>query len=115
MNDRILKYITDIEEEQMDEYNIREFTNLLEKHEQVWKPAKEELETINMGNEESQRELRIETLITYKEREDLITLLKDYIDVWSYENMLELDTDNVVYKVPLEKGCKQIKQKKKTI
>ena len=53
MNDQILKYITDIEEEQMDEYNIREFTNLLEKHEQVWKPAKEELETINMGNEES--------------------------------------------------------------
>ena len=56
MNDRILKYKTDIEEEQMDEYNNREFTNLIEKHEQVWKPIKEELETINIGNEESQRE-----------------------------------------------------------
>ena len=34
-------------------------------------------------------------------------------DVWSYENMLELDTDSVIYKVPLEEGCKQIKLKKK--
>ena len=63
-----------------------------------------------MGNEEGQREPRIRTL---KETEDLITLLKDYMDVfaWSYENMLEMDTDSVVHKVPLEEGCKPIKQK----
>ena len=111
MNGRILKHIIDVEE--VDKHNIREFTKLIEQHEQVWKPAKEELESINMGNEESQRELRIGTLITQKEREDLITLLRDSVDVfaWSYEDMPELDTDSVVHKVSLEEGCKPIKQK----
>ena len=51
MDDWILKYILIIEEEEVDKHNIREFTKLIEQHEQVWKPAKEELETIDMGNE----------------------------------------------------------------
>jgi len=69
------KYIIVVEEEENDENSIREFTKLIEQHEQVWKPDKEEVETINVGNEESQRELNIGTLITQKEIEDLITLL----------------------------------------
>ena len=77
MHGQILKYIADVEEEQMGEYNIREFTKLIEKHKQVWKPTKEELETINMDNEESQRDPKIRTL---KEPEDLIILLRDYVN-----------------------------------
>jgi hypothetical protein len=50
-----------------------EFTKLIKQHEQAWKLAKEELETINVGNEEIKRELKIGTLITPKEREKLIT------------------------------------------
>ena len=63
-----------------------------------------------MGNEESQRKTRIRTL---KETKDLIILLRDHVSIftWSYEDMPELDTNNVVYKVPLEEGCKPIKQK----
>jgi len=34
-------------------YNIREFTKLIGQHEQAWKPAREELETINVGNEKN--------------------------------------------------------------
>jgi hypothetical protein len=106
------EYIIAVEEEERDENNVREFTKLIEQHEQGWKPPKE-LETINVGNEESQRELRIGTLITQKEREDLITLLRDYVDVfvWSYEDMPGLDTNIVVHRVPLEEGCRPVKQK----
>ena len=47
------------------------------------------------------------------EREDLITLLRDYIDVfgWSYEDMPGWDMDIAVHRVPLEDRCKSIKQK----
>ena len=110
------EFIIAVEEEEKDESSIREFTKLIEQHEQVWEPAKEELETINVGNEENRKELKIGTLIAQTEREDLITLLRDYVDVfaWSYEDMSCLDTDIVVHRVSLEEGCKPIKQKLRT-
>ena len=56
-----------------------------------------------MGNEKIKRELKIGNLITPKEREELITLLRDYIDVcaWSYKDMPGLDTNIVVHRIPL--------------
>jgi hypothetical protein len=56
-----------------------------------------------VGNEEIKRELKIGTLITLKEREELIVLLRDYVDVfaWSYEDMPGLDTYIVVHRIPL--------------
>ena len=104
------EYIIDVEEK--NEHKIREFTKLIEQHKQVWKPAKEELEAINIGNEESQRDLRIGTLITQMEIEDLITLLRDYIDVstWSYEDMPAWDTNIAIHRIPLEEGYRSIKR-----
>jgi hypothetical protein len=78
------------EEEEWEENNIREFTKLIGQHEQAWKLAREELETIDVGDEEIKRELKIRTLITPKEREELIALLRE---------------------VPLVEGCKSIKQR----
>jgi hypothetical protein len=43
-------------------------------HEQAWKPAREELETVDVGNEKIRENLKIGTMITPKEREELITL-----------------------------------------
>jgi len=84
------EYILVVEEEEWEKNNIREFTKLIRQHEQAWKPAREELETIDVGDEEIKRELKIWTLITLKEREELIALLRDYVDVfaWSYKDML---------------------------
>jgi hypothetical protein len=39
----------------------------------AWRLAKEELETIKVGNEEIKREIKIGILITPKEREELVT------------------------------------------
>jgi len=60
-----------------------------------------------VGNEEIKRELRIGTLITPEEREELIALLRDYVDVfaWSYMDMPGL------YRAPLVEGCKSVKQR----
>ena len=63
------EYIVAVEDEEWEEKNIGEFTKLIEQHEQAWRPAKEELETINVGNEEIKRELKIGTLITPEEKE----------------------------------------------
>ena len=51
--------------------------------------------------------------MTWKEREDLITLLLEYVDsfAWSYEDMPGFDMNIVVHRVPLEEGCTLIKQK----
>jgi hypothetical protein len=50
--------------EEWDESNISEFTRLVEQREQTWKPAAEELETINVGSDQFKKELKIDTLIT---------------------------------------------------
>ncbi|XP_073264252.1 uncharacterized protein [Populus alba] len=107
------EYIVAIEDEEWEEKNIWEFTKLIEQHEQAWRPGKEELETINVGNEKIKRELKIGTLITHEEKKELIALLRDYVDVfaWSYEDMPGLDMDIVVHRIPLVEGCKPIKQK----
>ncbi|XP_073263350.1 uncharacterized protein [Populus alba] len=95
------EYIVVVEEEECDKNNIREFTKLIEQQEQDWKPAKKELETIDVGTKEIKRELKIGTMSTPKEREELIVLLRDYVDVfaWSYMDMPGLDTDIVVHRV----------------
>jgi hypothetical protein len=46
------EYIVVVEEEKWDENNIRELIKLIKQNEQAWKPAKEELETIDVGNKE---------------------------------------------------------------
>ena len=64
------------------------------------------METINVSTGQDERELKIETLITASERENLISLLRKYVDVfaWSYTNMIGLDTSIIVYKVLLNEG-----------
>ena len=68
---------------------------------------------INVGTRQDRRELKIETLITVKEKGSLTSLLQDYMDVfvWSYTDMLGLDIDIIVHKVPLIEECKPVKEK----
>jgi hypothetical protein len=87
----------------------------VEQQEQTWKPTIEELETINVGSDQLKKELKIGTLITSEQRTKIITLLQEYSDffAWSYEDMPSLDTNIVLHKIPLEEGCKPVKQKLK--
>ena len=107
------EHVIAMEEEELDESNISEFTRLVEQQEQTWKPAAEELETINVGSDQVKKELKIGTLITSEQRIKMIALLQEYSDVfaWSYEDMPGLDTNIIVHKIPLEECCKPVKQK----
>ena len=105
--------ITTIDDEEWAEEDIKEFTKLMENSEKAWKPVSEELEIINLGTKQGEKELKIGTLITNEEREKLISLLREYSDVfaWTYAEMPGLDTDIVVHKIPLKEGSVPIKQK----
>ena len=62
---------------------------------------------------QDERELKIETLITANERENLILLLRKYVDVFarSYTDMFSLDNSIIVHKVSLNEGSILVKQK----
>jgi hypothetical protein len=107
------EHLIAMEEEELDESNIREFTKFVEQYEQTWKLAAEKLKTINMGNDQFKKELKIVTLITSVQRAKMIALLQKYADIftWSYDDMSGLDTNIVVHNIPLKEGCKPVKQK----
>jgi hypothetical protein len=71
---------------------------LLEQSKRARKLKKDKLETINVSIGQDQRELKIGTLITASKIENLISLLHEYVDVfsWSYTDMSSL-----VHKVSL--------------
>ena len=66
-----------------------------------------------MGTEEEKKEVKIGTTLSSATRKELIDLLQDYSDVfaWSYQDMLGLDTDIVVHRLPLREECMPVKQK----
>jgi hypothetical protein len=71
-----------------------------------------------MGNEEIKRQQKIGILITpkKKKREELVTSrLYRCFFAWSYEDMSGLDTDIIVQRVLLVKGCKSVKEKLRRI
>ena len=66
-----------------------------------------------MGTEGERREVKIGTTLSPVIRKELIDLLQGYNDVfaWSYQDMLGLDTDIVVHRLPLREECTPVKQK----
>ena len=74
-----------------------EITRLLEHEEKIIQPHLEDLETVNLGSEDCVRLVKIGALLEGSVKEDLISLLREYSDIfaWSYEDMPGLDTDIV--------------------
>lgn len=76
-------------------------------------PHQKQVETINLGTEEAKKEVKIGTTLGTNVKERLVKLLQEYVDVfaWSYQYMLDLDTNVVVHKFPLRPDCPPVKQK----
>jgi hypothetical protein len=55
----------------------------MEKAEKIWEPTSEVLDVINLRTEQDKKELKIGTLITVEEREGLISLLQEYMDIFA--------------------------------
>lgn len=88
-----------------------EVTRLLEYEEDTIQPYKEPLEVINMGSEEDRKEIKIRALLSSKVKEQLISLLREYVDIfaWSYQDMPGLNTDIVEHRLPLKPECPPVK------
>ncbi len=71
-------------------------------------PCGDEINTVNLGTEENKRELRI---MNNEELEDMIQLLKEFIDVfaWGYDDMPRLDPQIVTHKILLIPGTVLVK------
>ena len=69
------------------------------------------MEAINLGTEEERKEVKIGTTLLSTTRKELIDLLQDYNDVftWSYQDMSGLDTDIVGHRLPLREECMPVK------
>lgn len=100
-------------EEEHEEEDVTDFTKLIKQFKKALELAKKELELVNAGIEQDKKQLKIKMLIVVKEKDDLVTLLKEYVDpfTWSYANMLGLYTNIMVHELPLIDQCKPIKHK----
>ena len=74
-------------------------------------PAVEDTEIIDFGTADQPRELRIGSNLSVDERDNLIQLLREYLDVfaWSYEDILGLDPSIVQHRLPLLPHARPVK------
>ena len=85
---------------------------LVEKDERQLLPHQEITEAINLGTKKERKEVKIGTTLSSAIRKELIDLLQDYNDVFacSYQDMLGLNTDIVVHRLPLKEECMPVKK-----
>jgi len=90
-----------------------ELKTLVDQGNQVMMPHKEEIEMINRGSENDKKEVKVDTTIKGSERDRLLELLMEYVDVfaWSHQDMPSLDPNIVEHKLPLKPECPPVKQK----
>ncbi|KAI5426540.1 hypothetical protein KIW84_032105 [Lathyrus oleraceus] len=90
-----------------------EITRLLEHEKKIIQPHLENLETVNLGSEDCVRIVKIGELLEESVKKGLISLLREYSDIfaWSYEDMSGLDTNIVQHFLPLKPECVPVKQK----
>ena len=89
-----------------------EFLKAIENHENRT-PIIEETEKINLSNNSDSKLVQIGLTLSQAERDDLIKLLSEYVDVfaWSYHDMPGVDPSIGQHTIPLIPGSKPIMQK----
>ena len=91
----------------------REILKALERQGEGLKPKEEDTEMVNFANKgEEPREIRIGVSFLSELKLELIALLKEFRETfsWSYQDIPGLDTDIVVHRISIKPICKPIKQ-----
>lgn len=72
---------------------------------------------MDVGSKHEKKDLKIEVYIVVEERDAIISLLKEFFDVFAqtYVNTPGLDTNIVIHRLPLIDRCKSVKQKLRRI
>ncbi|KAI5436041.1 hypothetical protein KIW84_022471 [Lathyrus oleraceus] len=100
-------------DENDDEEISNELSHLLEHEEKTIQPFEEQIELVNLGSEDDVKEVKIGSQLCPEAKKGLITLLREYSDVfsWSYQDMPELDSEIVEHRFPLKPEYPLVKQK----
>jgi hypothetical protein len=74
------------------------------------------LEEINIGDGKTPRPTFVNKTLETDPRDDMIGLLKEYSDCfsWNYTKMLELSQEIVEHRLPIKFGFRPFKQKPRT-
>ena len=74
---------------------------------------KEEIQLVNLGSDDEPKAVQIGNTLTSKEKDELISLLKEFLEVfaWSYKDMPGIDMDIVQHRIPTNSTMKPVKQK----
>lgn len=85
----------------------------IEQLESQKKPNMDETEVIDLGDEETAKEIRVSIQLEAETKQELIIMLKKYIDIfaWSYDDMPGLNTNIVSHRLPTNPTCPPVKQK----
>ncbi|XP_052479577.1 uncharacterized protein LOC128034775 [Gossypium raimondii] len=97
-------------EDDIDSNLSPDLLRMVEQDEKQILPHKEVVEIVTP---EEGKVVKMGTRITEETKRDLIVLLQEFKDVfaWSYQDMLGLNTDIVVYRLPIRDDCKPVQQK----
>lgn len=104
----------ELETENDTENNLpKEILDMVERHENHPTPNIEQARAVNIGTDETPREVKIGAELSSEQGKAITNLLREYQDIfaWSYQDMPGLDTDIVEHYLPLKAGCKPVKQK----
>ncbi|KAA3452473.1 RNA-directed DNA polymerase (Reverse transcriptase), Ribonuclease H-like protein [Gossypium australe] len=90
-----------------------ELLRMVEQEEKQILPHKESVEIMNLGDRQEKKEVKIGACITVETKRDLIKLLQEFKDVftWSYQHMPGLSTDIVVHRLPIKEEYKPVQRK----
>ena len=94
--------------------NSNEFENEINKQlEKKIEPMEPTFETLNLGNDENPRLIKIGLTLNEKERKDLKGLLKEFQEVfaWSYEDMPDIDFEIAQHHINTHAHMVPVKQK----
>ena len=71
----------------------------------------EQIEVRNFGTEEDKNEIKNSVNLEDNVKKRLIQMLNDYVEIfsWSNKDMLGLDTDIVLHRLPMKEGFPPIK------
>ncbi|XP_055803485.1 uncharacterized protein LOC129872553 [Solanum dulcamara] len=85
----------------------------VEQFESQEKPNMDEIEVVNLGDEETMKEIRISIHLEAERKKELIEFLRQHVNIfaWSYDDMPGLCTDIVSHRLPIDPTCLLVKQK----
>ena len=88
-----------------------ELARLLQLEERTIQPHEEPVDTVNLGTEEDEKEVKVGANLEPIVKKRLTQLLHDNVEVfaWSYEDIPGLDTGIMVHCLPTKEDCPPVK------